>query len=186
MDGRQYLEDSLRELQKLKSLADRALAQVPDDAALFSRPDERSNNLAILMKHMAGNMRSRWTDFLTTDGDKPDRNRDGEFELGEDDTAAELCRRWEAGWATTLDAIGALTVADLKKTVTIRGEPHTVPQAIQRQTSHYAYHVGQIVYLAHHLVADGWSYLSIAPGKSAEYDVDKDGNAYLADPPSGS
>ena len=182
MDGRQFLDDSLRELRKLKSLADRALAQLADDQALFHRPNPGANSLAILIKHLAGNMRSRWTDFLTTDGDKPDRNRDGEFELGADDTARRLHQRWEAGWQTTLDSIGALTPDDLEKTVTIRREPHTVPQAIRRQTSHYAYHVGQIVYLAHHIVADGWSYLSIPPGKSAEIDVDKDGDAYLADP----
>ncbi len=181
MNGRHYLEDAVRELAKLKKLADRALAQIPDDA-LFARLDPTSNPIAIIVKHMAGNMRSRWTDFLTTDGEKPDRHRDTEFVLTEDDTAETLRARWEASWETTLGTIGALTPADLEKTVTIRGEPHTVPQAIQRQTSHYAYHVGQIVLLAHHLAGDAWEYLSIAPGKSAQFDVTKDGNQYLVDP----
>ena len=181
MDAQNFLDDSLRELGKLKGLADRALAQVSDDA-LFARIDDHSNPLAIVMKHMAGNMRSRWTDFLTTDGEKPDRHRDTEFELTDADTAERLRDAWEAGWKTTLDSIGALTPDDVDRTVTIRGEPHTVPQAIRRQTSHYAYHVGQIVFLAHHLAGASWRYLSIAPGKSEEFDVTKDGQQYVVEP----
>ncbi|MCP3997658.1 MAG: DUF1572 domain-containing protein [bacterium] len=184
MDGQHFLTDTLRELGKLEALADQATAQLPDEA-LFAAPDG-SNNIAIMMKHMAGNMRSRWTDFLTTDGEKPDRHRDTEFVLGDDDSAANLRQRWQAGWRTTLDAIGALAPGDLEKTVTIRGEPHTVPQAILRQLSHYAYHVGQIVFLARHLAGGSWQYLSIPPGESADFDVDKDGKRYLPDEPSAS
>ncbi len=180
MNGREYLDDSLRELSKLKGLAERAIAQLPDNA-LFTRLDNTDNSIAIVMKHLAGNMRSRWTDFLTTDGEKPDRHRDTEFVLDEEDTAHRLHQRWQESWAITLGSIGALEPADLERSVTIRDEPHTVPQAIQRQTSHYAYHVGQIVLLARHLAGDAWEYLSVAPGKSVEYDVTKDGNAYLVD-----
>lgn len=183
MDPQIFLDDSLRELAKLKGLADRAIVQLPDEA-LFATLDEHSNPIATVMKHMAGNMRSRWTDFLTTDGEKPDRHRDTEFELSDADTATRLREVWEAGWKTTLDAIGALDGPDVEKTVTIRGEPHTVPQAILRQTNHYAYHVGQIVFLAHHLAGEDWDYLSIAPGKSTEYEVSRDGNRYVVDPQS--
>ena len=182
MNAQHFFDDTLRELRKLKGLAERATAQIPDQA-LFATLGEGSNSIAIVMQHMAGNMRSRWTDFLTTDGEKPDRNRDREFVLDEDDDAASLRRRWEAGWETTLGAIGALAPADLERSVTIRGEPHTVPQAILRQTTHYAYHVGQIVLLARHLAGGGWEYLSVAPGKSNEIDVDKDGMRYLAEDP---
>lgn len=189
MNGRDFLDDSLRELRKLKGLAERAIAQLPDDA-LFSELDGanissvplRGNSLAIVMKHMAGNMRSRWTDFLTTDGEKPDRRRDTEFVLDDGDTPEQLHERWQQGWAITLDSIGSLEPADLERSVTIRGEPHTVPQAIMRQSSHYAYHVGQLVHLARHLAGDDWEYLSVAPGKSAEYDVTMDGKAYLVNP----
>ncbi len=130
------------------------------------------------MKHMAGNMRSRWTDFLTTDGEKPDRHRDREFERQPDDDAAGLRRRWEEGWAVTLDSIGALGWRDLEKTVTIRGETHTVVEAINRQLTHYAYHVGQIVLLARHFAGADWQWLSVPRGKSAEYEVAKDGARY--------
>ncbi len=182
MNGQDYLIDTLRELRKLKGLADKATAQLPDEA-LFAAPDGGGNSIAIVMKHMAGNMHSRWTDFLTTDGEKPDRHRDTEFMLDEDDTAARLRERWQGGWRTTLESIGALTAADLDKSVTIRSELHTVPQAILRQLSHYAYHVGQIVFLARQLTGGGWEYLSIPPGQSAGYDVDKDGKRYLLDGP---
>ncbi len=181
MDGQHFLTDTLRELGKLQGLAEKAIAQLPEEA-LFAAPSG-GNSIAIVMKHLAGNMRSRWTDFLTTDGEKPDRHRDTEFVLDEEDTAERLRERWQAGWQTTLDTIGALTPADLEKTVTIRSEPHTVPQAILRQLSHYAYHVGQIVLLARHLAGD-WQYLSIPPGQSADFDVDKDGNRYLPEEPS--
>ncbi len=180
MDGQLFLDDMLRELRKLKALAERAIDQLPGDSLLATLDDDRKeNSLAVIMKHMAGNMRSRWTDFLTTDGEKPDRHRDSEFVLDSGDTPERLRQRWERGWRITLGSIGALEPADLERTVTIRGEPHTVPQAILRQTGHYAYHVGQIVLLARHFAGDAWQYLSIPPGKSAEFDVDKDGQAYL-------
>ena len=182
MNAQEFLDDSLLELGKLKGLADRALAQIPDEA-LFARLDDHSNPLAIVIKHMAGNMRSRWTDFLTTDGEKPDRHRDNEFVLTDADTADALRGVWEAGWKTTLDSIGSLAPADVDRTVAIRGEPHTVPQAIRRQTSHYAYHVGQIVLLARHLAGEDWQYLSIPPGKSEEFDVTRHGHRYIVDPP---
>ncbi len=178
MNGQHFLTDTLRELRKLKGLAEKAMDQLPDEA-LFAAP-EGSNSIAIIMKHMAGNMRSRWTDFLTTDGEKPDRHRDTEFVL-DDDTAERLRERWQAGWRTTLGSIGALAPPDLERTVTIRAEPHTVPQAILRQLSHYAYHVGQIVLLGRHVTGGAWEYLSIPPGRSAGYDVDKDGKRYLLD-----
>jgi uncharacterized damage-inducible protein DinB len=175
-----YLTDVLREFRKYEKMADAALSQVPEDR-WFERLDPESNNLALLMKHLAGNMRSRWTDFLTSDGEKPDRDRDSEFE-DETDDVASIRARWDAGWACLFAALDPLTPADLSRTVTIRGEPHTVAQAIQRQLTHYAYHVGQIVLLAKHEAGPAWKTLSIARGKSRDYDVAKDGKPYLAGP----
>lgn len=163
-----YLDDALRQLRKLKTQADQALAQTSDDD-LFATLDPDSNSIAVIMKHVAGNMRSRWTDFLTSDGEKPDRDRDGEFDLDPSLTRDDLMRRWEAGWGAVFAALEPLAPADLARTITIRGEPHTVLQAILRQTRHYAYHVGQIVQLARHYRGDGWQTLSIARGKSREY-----------------
>lgn len=176
-----YLSDTLRELRKYKKLAERALAQI-DDARLLVELGPESNSLAIIMKHVAGNMRSRWTDFLTSDGEKPDRNRDTEFELPPAESAETVRARWEEGWRLLFAAVEPLTEGDLERTVTIRGEPHTVQQAIQRQLTHYAYHVGQIVYVARHLAGERWQSLSIPRGKSAEYDVAKDGGQYLVAP----
>jgi hypothetical protein len=130
------------------------------------------------MKHMSGNMRSRWTDFLTTDGEKPDRNRDSEFETEDSDTAASIRERWEDGWARVFAAVEALEPADLGRTITVRGEKHAVLQAITRQLTHYASHVGQIVFLAKHLAGDRWQTLSIPRGKSREFDVTKSGALY--------
>ena len=175
MDG--YLPDAVREFRKYRKMADAAIAQVPE-AQWFVRLDPETNSLAVLMKHMSGNMRSRWTDFLTSDGEKPDRNRDGEFEE-ETDTPASIRERWEKGWGCLFDAIERLSDADLARTVTIRGEPHTVLQALQRQLTHYAYHVGQIVFLAKHLAGAEWRSLSIPRGKSKEFEVAKDGATYL-------
>ena len=165
--GTLYLEEALKTFQKQKTLGEKALAQVSDDARLNATLDPESNSLAIIVKHMAGNMVSRWTDFLTTDGEKPDRNRNGEFE-GEM-SRAELMARWERGWACVFSAVSALTPDDLLKTVTIRSEPHTVVRAIDRQIDHYGYHVGQIVFLAKHLESEHWQSLSVARGKSAEF-----------------
>ena len=177
MDGKHYLDDVLRQLRKLKGLGEAAMAQV-DDAALFRRLDPEANSIALVVKHMAGNMRSRWTDFLTSDGEKPWRGRDLEFEDEAGETRASVARRWEEGWAVTLDAIAGLTPEDLDRSVTIRGEPHTVVEDIQRQLSHYAYHVGQIVFLANHFAGASWRSLSIPRGRSGDFDVAKDGGAY--------
>ena len=175
--GRQYLDDSIRELHKYRAFAERAAAQVEDEA-WFRTLDPESNSIALVMKHMSGNMRSRWTDFLTSDGEKPDRNRDSEFETEDSDTAATIRERWNDGWARVFAALEALEPGDLGRTITIRGEKHTVLQAINRQLTHYASHVGQIVFLAKHLAGDRWETLSIPRGKSREFDVTKSGAPY--------
>jgi uncharacterized damage-inducible protein DinB len=172
-----YLRDVTLQLGKYRDLAERALAQISEEQ-LFAVLGEESNSLAVIVKHMAGNMRSRWTDFLTTDGEKPDRGRDGEFEIAAEDGYESVMAAWDSGWGTTLDAISALTWEDLEATVTIRGEPHSVVEAINRQLTHYAYHVGQIVFLARHLAGPKWRSLSIPKGKSAEYEVAKTGSRY--------
>jgi hypothetical protein len=175
--GRHYLEDAIAELRKYKSFADRAIAQV-SDADFFRQLDPESNSIALVMKHIAGNQRSRWTDFLTTDGEKPDRNRDSEFEKSGADTRESIVARWEAGWRALFEALVPLTDEDLQKTVAIRGEPHTVVQAINRQMTHYASHVGQSVFLAKHLAGERWRTLSIPRGRSRDYDVTKGGAPY--------
>jgi uncharacterized damage-inducible protein DinB len=162
-----YLKDSIDVLHYYKKLGERAMAQCPD-GALFATLDAESNSIAIVVKHMAGNMRSRWTDFLTTDGEKPDRNRDTEFEEPPK-TRAELMELWERGWKSVFDALQTLTDDDLTRTITIRTEPHSVMQAINRQVAHYSYHVGQIVYLARHLAGDKWQTLTVPKKKSAEF-----------------
>jgi len=151
----------------LKSLADRAVAQV-SDVELFVTLDEESNSVAAIMKHISGNQRSRWTDFLTSDGEKPDRNRDTEFEVQSAETRDSVMRRWEQGWDCLFQALEPLRADDLRRTVTIRGQPYTVVQAIDRQLTHYGAHVGQIVFLAKHLRSREWKSLSIPRGKSAE------------------
>ena len=163
-----YLEDAMKEFRKMKALAERALAQV-SEAQLFREIDAESNSLAVIMKHMAGNMRSRWTDFLTADGEKPDRNRDTEFELVTTDTKAALMESWEDGWRRVFAAVEPLSGDDVLRPVMIRGEPHTVLQAVNRQLTHYAEHVGQIVFLAKHLAGGKWKTLSIPKGKSEEF-----------------
>ncbi len=162
-----YVEDSLEVFRYYKKLAERAMAQLTDEQ-LFTAPDEESNSIAIIVKHMAGNMRSRWTDFLTTDGEKPDRNRDSEF-VDPPPGREALMQLWEDGWARIFRALGPLTDADLGRTVTIRGEAHSVMQAINRQVAHYAYHAGQILFLAKHLAHDRWQSLSIPRNRSAEF-----------------
>jgi hypothetical protein len=154
-----YLEDVLAMFRQYKRMAEAAMAQVTDEE-LFRTLDEESNSIAIIVKHMTGNMRSRWTDFLTTDGEKPDRNRDGEFE-DPATSRAQLLRVWEEGWQLVFDAVGALRDEDLTRTVTIRGEAHSVMQAIQRQVAHYASHIGQILLLAKHYRGAQWTSLSI-------------------------
>jgi Protein of unknown function (DUF1572) len=165
-----YLQDSTGLFHYYKKLAERAMAQCPDEA-LFGALDPESNSIALIVKHMSGNMRSRWRDFLTSDGEKPDRNRDTEFE-NPPQTRAELMQSWEAGWKYVFDALEPLTEADLTRTVTIRSEPHSVMQAINRQIAHYAHHVGQILFLAKHLTVaktGKWESLSVPRGKSAEF-----------------
>jgi uncharacterized damage-inducible protein DinB len=168
--GTTYLTETIKRFHGLKDLADRAAAQV-SEADRFATLHEDDNSIAIIMKHLAGNMRSRWTDFLTSDGEKPDRHRDTEFELYEEDDAEALAARWEAGWQVLFDALDPLTEDDLLRTITIRGEPHTVLAAIQRQLAHYAYHVGQIVMLARHFAGDGWESLTIPKGQSETFNA---------------
>jgi len=163
-----YLKDVAIEFRKLKTLADRAIAQV-EDGDLFTTLDPESNSLAVLLQHLGGNLRSRWTDFLTTDGEKADRDRDAEFEPTPGTTRAELLEIWELGWSRLLGTIDGLLPVALEKTVTIRGEPHTVPQAIQRALIHTAYHVGQIVLLAKHARQGDWKNLSVPKRGSAAF-----------------
>jgi hypothetical protein len=155
-----YLDDCVLQLRKLKAQADKAMAQV-GDAQFFALIDADANSIALIVKHVAGNMRSRWTDFLTSDGEKPDRHRDSEFERETTDTRETLLARWEAGWEILFNALTSLQPADLGKTVAIRNEPHTVVQAINRQMSHYAAHAGQIVLLAKHFAGPRWQTLSM-------------------------
>lgn len=162
-----YSSDSIASFRSYKKLADNAIAQVNEDE-LFLTIDDESNSIAIVMKHMAGNMLSRWTDFLTTDGEKPDRNRDMEFVL-DSKNESELMAYWERGWACVFDALEPLQLEDFEKTVTIRGEEHTIVKAINRQLSHYAYHIGQIVFLAKHFRSSEWKSLSIPKNKSVAF-----------------
>jgi uncharacterized damage-inducible protein DinB len=164
-----YLKDSMDLFRYYKKQGDRAMVQCPDDA-LFTVLDAESNSIAVIVKHMAGNMRSRWTDFLTSDGEKPDRNRDTEFE-DPPKTRAELMEMWERAWKLLFSALEPLSDADLTRTITIRTEPHSVTQAINRQIAHYSYHVGQIVYLARHFAGDKWQTLTIPKRKSAEFNT---------------
>jgi Protein of unknown function (DUF1572) len=166
-----YLKDSIGLFHYYKKLAERAIEQCPDEG-LFASLDDESNGIAIVVKHMSGNMRSRWTDFLTTDGEKPDRHRDGEFEEPPK-TREELLALWEHGWKCLFDALEPLTDAELTRTVTIRTEPHSVMQAINRQVAHYSYHIGQITYLAKHFAAKSgrWSALTIPRKKSADFNT---------------
>jgi hypothetical protein len=168
-----YTQDSIDLFRHYKQLAERAIQQCPEES-LFATLDDESNSIAIIVKHMAGNMRSRWTDFLTTDGEKPDRNRDSEFEEPPKNRA-ELIAMWERDWKIVFDALEPLTEADLARTITIRTEPHSVMQAINRQIAHYAYHVGQIVFLAKHFTAKStgnWTSLTVPRNKSNQFNAD--------------
>ncbi|MGB2641978.1 MAG: DUF1572 domain-containing protein [Candidatus Acidiferrum sp.] len=167
-----YLQDSIGLFHYYKKLSERAMAQCPDEQ-LFVTLDAESNSIAVIVKHMSGNVRSRWRDFLTTDGEKADRNRDTEFETPAT-TRAQMMEEWESGWKYLFDALEPLTEADLTRTVTIRSEPHTVMQAINRQIAHYAHHAGQILFLAKHLTftkTGKWESLSVPRGKSAEFNA---------------
>jgi hypothetical protein len=168
-----YLKDATDLFHYYKKLGDRAIAQCPDEG-LFTAIDAESNSIAIIVKHLSGNMRSRWTGFLTTDGEKPDRNRDTEFEQPPE-TRAALLELWERGWKYLFDALEPLTDDDLTRRVAIRTEPHSVMQAVNRQLAHYACHVGQIVFLAKHLttvLTGKWDSLSVPRGQSRQFSAD--------------
>ena len=154
------LSDATSEFHKLKKLADRAMAQL-SDTELFTSLDPESNSIAVLVKHLAGNMRSRWTDFLTTDGEKPDRNRDVEFIIEPETSRKTVISWWDEGWQCLFSALGALGPGDLERIVKIRGEDHTVVEAINRQLVHYATHVGQVIFIAKHLKSSQWQTLSV-------------------------
>ena len=161
----EYLQVSIASFKTYKDLADRAVAQV-DDEQFFAALDGESNSMAVIVKHIAGNMRSRWTDFLTSDGEKPDRDRDSEFEVEGSEAAgsearAELMAAWEEGWRLAFDTMNSLKPQDLERTIHIRGEPHSVVKAISRQLTHGAYHVGQIVFLAKRFADGSWKTLTI-------------------------
>jgi len=168
MISKAYLKDAILQFRKLKSQVEKSLNQV-SDADFFRQLGPESNSLAVIVKHMAGNMRSRWRDFLTTDGEKPDRHRDTEFELAADDTREAIMTRWEQGWKFLFESVEPLKPEDLEKTITIRSEPHTVLEAINRQLTHYSYHLGQIAYLARHYAGEKWETLSIPKGKSDKF-----------------
>lgn len=170
----EYLTDALSSLRAYKKLADKAIEQTLDDE-LFATLDEESNSIAVVMKHMAGNMISRWTDFLTSDGEKADRNRDMEFVIESDTTRDDVLGYWERGWKCVFDALEPLTPSDFEKRVTIRWQEHTIVQAINRQLMHYSYHIGQIVFLAKHFRSNEWQSLSIPRNRSANF------NAFLKD-----
>jgi hypothetical protein len=165
-----YIEEARRQLRGHKRMGEGAMSQL-SDADFFITLDAESNSVAVLVKHLAGNMRSRFTDFLTSDGEKPNRFRDREFELSPSTTRAEVMAWWEEGWTCVFNAIDSLQPEDVMRTVTIRGEPHTVLQAINRQIAHYAQHIGQIVFLAKHLRSSEWKTLSIPRGKSEEFNA---------------
>jgi len=165
-----YLDEARRQFRGYKRLGEGAMSQLRDED-MFVTIDPESNSVAILVKHLAGNMRSRFTDFLTTDGEKPNRNRDREFEITPNTTREEIMRWWEEGWTQVFSAIASLKSEDLLRTVTIRGEPHTVLQAINRQLAHYSGHVSQIIFLAKHLRSRDWKTLSIPRGKSQEFNT---------------
>jgi len=163
-----YLDEARRQFRGHKRMGEGAMAQLGDED-FFVTLDPESNSVAVLVNHLAGNMRSRFTDFLTTDGEKPDRFRDREFELNAATTRADVMKLWEEGWSRVFATLESLKPEDVMRTVTIRGEPHTVLQAINRQIAHYSLHTGQIVFLAKHLRSNEWKTLSIPRGKSEDY-----------------
>src|SRR5215472_2735315 len=163
-----YLEEIKRQMRGHKRMAENAMTQL-DDADLFSLIDNESNSVAIIVKHIAGNARSRFTDFLTSDGEKPDRCRDREFEISATTTREEVMRWWEEGWSYVFSTLDSLKPEDVTRTVTIRREPHTVLQALNRALAHYAQHTGRIVFLAKHPRSEDWKTFSIPRGKSEDY-----------------
>lgn len=165
-----YFEDALSALRAYKKLAEKAIAQIHDEE-FFVTLDEESNSVAVIMKHMAGNMISRWTDFLTSDGEKPNRNRDMEFVIESETTKDDVLAYWERGWVCVFEALEPLRPEDFEKTVMIRGEEHTIVQALNRQLMHYSYHIGQIVFLAKHFRSAEWTSLSIPRNQSAAFNA---------------
>lgn len=165
--GKHFLENVIMVFNGQRSLAEKTFAQLNNEEMHY-RPDPESNSIAVIIKHISGNMISRWTDFLTTDGEKPTRNRDTEFEQ-ESLSKSQLLEKWDKGWKVLMDTLNSLTEDDLLKTVHIRGEALTVMQAVLRQVSHYGYHTGQIVYVGKHIRSGAWKSLSIPKGKSAEH-----------------
>jgi hypothetical protein len=165
-----YVKEAIAIFRQYKKLADGAMRQVSDEQLQIAL-DADGNSIAIIVKHLVGNMRSRWTDFLTTDGEKPNRNRDTEFE-NPTLTRSELLTEWEAGWDCLLNALDGLSDADLTHTVMIRGEAHSVMQAINRQVAHYSSHVGQIILLSKHFAGAKWRTLSVARGASGQFNHD--------------
>jgi hypothetical protein len=165
-----YLADAIRTFRDYKKLAEAAFEQINDED-FFKTLDKESNSIAVNIKHMAGNMISRWTDFLTSDGEKPERDRDIEFEMLPGTTKADMLAYWEQGWQCVFDAVEPLQPDDLMRTIRIRGQDHTVIQAINRQLAHYAYHTGQIVFLAKHFKSSEWQSLSVPRNKSAEFNA---------------
>src|SRR3954452_6630966 len=162
-----YLASIVGMFRNYKALVEKAIAQTPDEA-LFTELDANSNSIAVVMKHVGGNLRSRFRDFLTSDGEKPDRHRDSEFDLSGPASRAQVMQWWDDGWTVLLRTLEALTPADLTRTVTIRGEAFHVAEALNRSVTHTAYHVGQIVYLARHFSGPAWRSLSIPKGESAK------------------
>jgi len=163
-----YLDEVRRQMRGHKRMAEAAMAQL-DDKSFFATIDAESNSVAVLAKHIAGNARSRFTDFLTTDGEKADRYRDREFEISTTTSRGEVMRWWEEAWATIFGTLDTLKAEDVTRTITIRQEPHSVMQALNRALAHYAQHIGQIVFLAKHLHSTEWKTLSIPRGKSEEF-----------------
>ena len=168
MSQENYVALVLREFKRLKALGDGAIAQCSDEQ-FFAMPAPTDNSAAVIVKHMAGNLISRWTDLLTSDGEKPDRNRDAEFEILPGDSRTRLLESWERGWSVLFASLGSLSDADMTRTIRIRGESLTVLQAVNRQLTHYSYHVGQIVYVAKHLCGVSWKTLSIPREGSAQF-----------------
>ncbi|HMQ67950.1 MAG TPA: DUF1572 family protein [Ignavibacteria bacterium] len=166
--NKHYIENSISEFRKIKELGDKTFSQIRDEDFFWS-PDEDSNSIAIIVRHLSGNMISRWTDFLTTDGEKPTRMRDEEFERIFYTDKDDIISRWESGWRCVFGALSTLKEEDLLKEITIRSEPHTVLQAINRQLTHYSYHTGQIVFIGKHLENANWKSLSIPRGGSEEF-----------------
>ncbi|MEK7723374.1 MAG: DUF1572 family protein [Acidobacteriota bacterium] len=164
-----YLSDAIASFRNYKKLAERAIEQISDEE-FFKQIDEESNSIAIIVKHIAGNLKSRWTDFLSSDGEKDFRDRDSEF-IAEGDTRETLMEFWEENWQILFSELGALKADDFEKTITIRQQPHTVCEAINRQLTHYSYHIGQITFLAKHFRSSEWKTLSVPKNKSAQFNT---------------